>query len=99
MRKKVSEMRKKWMKQPKYRQAYEARGGVCLGFRADRRAQARRSRTRRTGMKMGTTQLVVARRECGRGRPSMPTLERLAEATCSRLLLPLEPRAAKRRTA
>ncbi|MDE2058520.1 MAG: helix-turn-helix transcriptional regulator [candidate division NC10 bacterium] len=47
--------------------------------------------------RMGTTQPVVARLESGRTRPSMRTLERLAEATRSRLLIRFEPREGKRR--
>jgi DNA-binding XRE family transcriptional regulator len=46
--------------------------------------------------KMWTTQPVVARLESGRTRPSMRTLERLAEATGLRLLISFEPRAMKR---
>ena len=45
--------------------------------------------------KMGTTQPVVARLESGRTLPSMRTLERLAEATGSRLLIRFEPRTGK----
>jgi ribosome-binding protein aMBF1 (putative translation factor) len=45
--------------------------------------------------RMGTTQPVVARLESGRTRPSMRTLERLAKATGSRLLISFEPRGAK----
>jgi transcriptional regulator with XRE-family HTH domain len=40
--------------------------------------------------RMGTTQPVVARLESGRGHPSMRTLERLAQATGSRLLIRFE---------
>ena len=46
--------------------------------------------------KMGTTQPVVARLESGRTRPSMRTLERLAAATKSRLLISFAPIVAKR---
>jgi len=49
--------------------------------------------------KMGTTEPVVARLESGRGRSSMRNLERLAEATGSRLSIRLEPRAAGRSSA
>jgi ribosome-binding protein aMBF1 (putative translation factor) len=45
--------------------------------------------------KMGTAQPVVARLESGRARPSIRTLERLAEATGSRLLISFEMRGAK----
>jgi transcriptional regulator with XRE-family HTH domain len=95
-----SAMHKKWMKQPKYRQAYE---GLEEEFAL---ASALIDARKRAGLtqnelarKMGTTQPAVARLESGRGRPSMRTLERLAEATGSRLLIRLEPSAGKRRTA
>ncbi|HMD83576.1 MAG TPA: helix-turn-helix transcriptional regulator, partial [Terriglobia bacterium] len=45
--------------------------------------------------KMGTTQPVLARLEGGRAHPSMRTLERLARATGTRLLIRFEPRHAK----
>ena len=48
--------------------------------------------------RMRTTQPVVARLESGRVRPSMRTLERLAEATGSRLLISFYPRDAKQKT-
>ena len=44
--------------------------------------------------KMGTTQPVVARLESGRVHPSIRTLERVAEATGSRLLISFESREA-----
>jgi transcriptional regulator with XRE-family HTH domain len=40
---------------------------------------------------MGTTQPVVARLEGGQWRPSMRTLQRLAEATGSRLHISFAP--------
>ncbi len=46
--------------------------------------------------KMGTTQPVIARLESGPTRPSMRTLERLAEATGSRLRIRFEPRERRR---
>ena len=46
--------------------------------------------------KMGTTQPVVARLESGRACPSIRTLERLAEATGSRLLVSFEMRDPKK---
>ena len=40
--------------------------------------------------KMGTTQPVIARLESGHAQPSMRTLERLAKATGSRLVVRFE---------
>ena len=41
--------------------------------------------------KMGTTQPVVARMEGGRIQPSLRTLQRLAQATGSKLTIRFEP--------
>lgn len=93
----ISEMHKKWMKEPKYRKAYEALeeefvlASAVIGVR--NRAGLTQEELAR---KMGTTQPVVARLESGRVRPSMRTLERLAEATGSRLLISFEPRDTRR---
>jgi ribosome-binding protein aMBF1 (putative translation factor) len=96
----ISEMHKTWIKQPKYRQAYEALEQEFALASAVIDARRRAGLTQnQLARKMGTTQPVVARLESGRGRPSMRTLERLAEATESRLLIRLEPRAGKKRTA
>lgn len=50
---------------------------------------------RGTGAEDGTTQPVVPRLESGRTRPSIRTLERLAEDTGSRLRFSFEPLDAK----
>ena len=90
----VSDMHKKWMKDPKYRKAYDA---LEEEFRLSSALFDLRNRAGLTqgelARKMGTTQPVVARLESGRSRPSMRTLERLAKATESRLLISFEPRA------
>ena len=93
----ITELHKKWLKESKYRKAYEAleeefvlASAVidvrnCAGLTQEELAR-----------KMGTTQPIVARLESGRSRPSMRTLERLADATGSRLLISFAPRPAKR---
>lgn len=40
---------------------------------------------------MGTSQSAVVRLESGTGRPSVATLEKLAQATGSKLRIALEP--------
>jgi transcriptional regulator with XRE-family HTH domain len=94
----ISEMHKKWLKEPKYRQAYEAleKEFALASTVIDARSRAGLTQSE-LARKMGTTQPVVARLEGGRSRPSMRTLERLAEATESRLLIAFEPRAMKKR--
>ena len=93
----ISDMHKKWMKEPKYRKAYEALEEEFVMASAVMDVRNRAGLTQHElARRMGTTQPVVARLESGRTRPSMRTLERLAEATGSRLLISFEPRDAKR---
>lgn len=95
----ISEMHKKWMGEREYRKAY---GALEQEFALAKAVIGARNRAGLTqaelARKMGTTQPVVARLEGGRTRPSMRTLERLAKATGSRLLIRFEPRLAKRAT-
>lgn len=95
----ISDMHRKWMKEPKYREAYEALEEEFVLASAVIDARNRAGLTQQElARKMGTTQPVVARLESGRTRPSMRTLERLAEATGSRLLIRFESREGKRPT-
>ncbi|HTA72607.1 MAG TPA: helix-turn-helix transcriptional regulator [Bryobacteraceae bacterium] len=93
----ITELHKKWMKEPKYRKAYQAleKEFVLASAVIDVRNRAGLTQAE-LARNMGTTQPVVARLESGRSRPSMRTLERLAEATGSRLLISFAPRTAKR---
>ena len=89
----IADLHKKWIRQPKYRKAYEALEEEFVLASAVIDARSRAGLTQQElARKMGTTQPVVARLESGRVRPSMRTLERLAEATGSRLLIRFEPR-------
>jgi ribosome-binding protein aMBF1 (putative translation factor) len=93
----ISEMHKRWMKEPKYRNAYEA---LEDEFAVAKAVIAARNRAGLTQMelarKMGTTQPVVARMEGGRIQPSLRTLQRLAQATGSKLTIRFEPCHAER---
>jgi transcriptional regulator with XRE-family HTH domain len=91
----VTDLHKKWLKEPKYQKAYAALEEEFALAEAVIDARSRAGLTQQElARKMGTTQPVVARLESGRVRPSMRTLERLAKATGSRLLIRLEPREA-----
>jgi ribosome-binding protein aMBF1 (putative translation factor) len=94
----VTEMHRKWLKEPKYKKDYDAleEEFVLAGAVMDVRNRAGLTQEE-LARRMGTTQPVVARLESGRTRPSMRTLERLAEATGSRLLISFAPLGAKRR--
>ena len=93
----ITEMHKRWMKEPKYRRAYQA---LEDEFSVAKAVIAARNRAGLTQMelaqKMGTTQPVVARMEGGRVQPSLRTLQRLAQATGSRLTIRFEPCLAER---
>jgi len=92
----ITELHKKWMKEPKYRGAYAALEGEFTFASAVIDIRSRAGLTQKQlARKMGTTQPVVARLESGRARPSMRTLERLADATGSRLLISFAPRRVK----
>jgi transcriptional regulator with XRE-family HTH domain len=96
----IVDMHKKWMTQRKYRKAYKALEEEFALASALIDVRSRAGLTQKElARKMRTTQPVVARLESGRTRPSMRTLERLAEATGSRLLISFEPLGAKRPTA
>jgi transcriptional regulator with XRE-family HTH domain len=93
----ITDLHKKWMTEPKYRKAYEALEEEFALASAVIDARNRAGLTQQAlARKMGTTQPVVARLESGRTRPSMRTLERLAKATGSRLLIHFEPHEGKR---
>ena len=87
----ISDLHKKWMEEPEYRKAYEALDGEFTLARAVMDARNRVGLTQaQLARKMRTTQPVVARLESGRVRPSIRTLERLAHATGTRLLIRFE---------
>lgn len=93
----ITELHQKWMKEPKYRKAYQALEEEFVLASAVIDVRNRAGLTQEElARKMGTTQPVVARLESGRSRPSMRTLERLADATGSRLRISFAPRTAKR---
>jgi transcriptional regulator with XRE-family HTH domain len=93
----ITDLHKKWMREPKYRKAYEALNEEFLLASAVIDVRNRAGLTQQElARKMGTTQPVVARLESGRSRPSMRTLERLADATGSRLLISFAPRTPKK---
>ena len=95
----ITDLHKKWMKEPKYRKAFEALEEEFVLASAIIDVRNRAGMTQHElARKMGTTQPVVARLESGRSRPSMRTLERLADATGSRLLISFAPRNAKKST-
>ncbi len=88
----ITELHQRWMKEPKYRKAYAALEDEFALAKAVIAARNRAGLTQaELARKMGTKQPVVARMEGGRIQPSLRTLQRLAQATGSRLLIRFEP--------
>jgi transcriptional regulator with XRE-family HTH domain len=88
----VRTLHRKWMKDGKYRKAYNALEGEFNLARAviDARSQAGLTQ-QQLAKRMSTTQSVIARLEGGRSSPSTQTLERLAVATGTKLKITFEP--------
>ena len=90
---KVSDLHKKWMKDPEYRKAHDDSQPEFDLARAVIQARAAAGLTQQQlAERMSTTQSAIARLESGRARPSTQTLERLAVATGTRMRIEFEPR-------
>lgn len=82
---------KEWRKNPEFVREYEALEQEFALASAIIGARARAGLTQaELAERMGTSQSAVARLESGKARPSVATLEKLAEATGSRLRIALE---------
>lgn len=87
----ASTLQKKWLKDPKYRDAHKALQSEFDLARALIQARAAAGLTQQElAERMETTQSVIARLESGRTRPSTQTLDRLATATGTRLRISFE---------
>ncbi len=84
---------KRWMKEPGFREGYEA---LEEEFSIASLLIAARARAKLTqaelAERMGTSQSTIARLESGAARPSLSTLRRLAKAIGMQLKISLEPR-------
>lgn len=88
---KISDLHKKWSRDPEYRAAYDELGPEFDLARSLIEARTRAGLTQeQLARKMDTTQSVIARLESGRVRPSTKTLEKLARATKTRLKISFE---------
>ena len=82
----------KWLKEPKYRKAYDDLEEEYRLAAAMIDARARAGLTQEElAARMKTKQAVIARLESGRVKPSTRTLERIAKATGHRLRIVFEP--------
>lgn len=88
----VKRVAKRWMKEPGFRDGYEALGEefALASMLIAARAGARLTQAE-LAERMGTSQSTIARLESGTSKPSLSTLRRFATATGARLKIALEP--------
>ena len=86
----------KWREDPTYVEAYEALEKEFAIAAAVISARSHAGLTQEElAKRMGTTQSVIARLEGGKTRPSTSTLEKLAQATGTKLRISFEPDSAQ----
>lgn len=89
---KISDLHKKWMKDPEYKREYDALEEEFALASAIISARARAGLTQEElAVRMETSQSAIARLESGRTIPSGRTLKRFARATGTRLRISFEP--------
>lgn len=95
---KVSQLKKRWMKDPAFKKEYDAleEEFALANMLIAARTKAKLSQGQ-LAAKMGTSQSTIARLESGAAKPTLSTLERFAKATGTRVRVSLEP-AAKRKS-
>lgn len=82
-----------WMKEDEYRKAYDALEEEFAFVQALIEARTQAGLTQeQLAERMETSQSAIARLESGRARPSARTLERLAQATNTRLHISFQPK-------
>ncbi len=88
----VSRLKKRWMKEPGFKDGYDALEAefALASMLIEARTRAKLSQLE-LAKKMGTSQSAIARLESGAAKPSLSTLERFAKATGTRVRLSLEP--------
>jgi len=88
---KIADLHKQWMADPAYQEAHAASENEFILARELIAARVRAGLTQeQLAQRMGTTQSAIARLESGQRMPGVRTLERLAQATGTRLVVRLE---------
>ena len=94
----LGSLKRKWMKEPGFKQGYDALAPefeVASAF-IEARTRAKLSQAA-LAKKMGTSQSTIARLESGAAKPSLSTLARFAKATGMTLRVVFEPIKAKKK--
>lgn len=82
----ISELKKRWMRDPKFRKEYEKADEEFAVIEALIRARTKAQLSQaELARRIGTTQSAIARLEGGGVSPSLSTLRRYAKATGTRL--------------
>ena len=88
----VADLKKRWMRDPEFRAAYNEKAPDFEIAHALIAARKRAGLTQeQLAKRMETTQPAIARMESGKHLPSSKTIRRYAEATASRVRLDLVP--------
>ena len=88
---KIADLHKQWMADPANQEAHAASENEFILARELIAARVRAGLTQeQLAQRMGTTQSAIARLESGQRMPGLRTLERLAQATGTRLVVRLE---------
>ena len=88
----IAELHERWSRDADHREVYERLGPEYEVARASIEARTRAGFTQsELAARMNTTQSTVARLESGRAWPSTRTLEKVAQATGTRLRIDFEP--------
>src|SRR5688572_19709982 len=94
----VKKVAQKWLKDPEFKDGYDALEEevevASLLIEARTRANLTQAEL---ASKMGTSQSTIARLESGKAAPSLSTLRRLAKATGTRLEISFEPKRSARK--
>jgi transcriptional regulator with XRE-family HTH domain len=85
-------LKRRWLKEPGFKQGYDALAAefAVASLLIEARTRAKLSQAE-LAKKMGTSQSTIARLESGSAKPSLSTLERFAKATGMRMRVVFEP--------
>jgi transcriptional regulator with XRE-family HTH domain len=88
----VKRIKKRWMKEPGFKEGYDAleEEFSLASMLIEARTRARLSQAE-LAKRMGTSQSTIARLESGTAKPSLSTLERFARETGTRVRVSIEP--------
>jgi transcriptional regulator with XRE-family HTH domain len=94
----VSKLKKRWMREPGFKEGYAALEAefALASMLIDTRMKAKLSQAE-LAQRMGISQSTIARLESGSAKPSLSTLERFAKATGTRVRVSFEPAARVRK--